>query len=159
MVSGVLLTAATVFGCESEFKCVWDHVVRRIPPSLRVFKGPFRVADRFFVINPDVSSDDSYLAVNIDEAMSSPYVRRNPDGWEGWLFAGVVPSGRHVSVDLEDMAGLLAYALYSCRDGSSSFETPSCSSGTSKVPLRGEGPRRLASGMFVPEFRDVGPWI
>jgi len=148
------------YGCDGRLKRVWDHVVRRVPPSLRSLKGPFRLADRFTPPGQmDVTSDDSYLAVNLDEAMSSLYVSRNRDVQRGWHFASAAPTSRHISADYGDLAGILAYALYAGRDGISAESSPHDRDGNRKVPIRGEGPRRLVLRCFTPEFLEVGPWV
>jgi len=172
------------FGCDIRLYRTWSHVVRRIPPSLRTFRGPFRHSERFKTLGvTDVTSDDSYLASNLDECMSGDFVRRDPDGRCGWLFAGIISSGRRVSA-LRDFALLHAYALYSCRDAPESEEQPrsplgfsrndpgnyslaedtgtlghSSKNGTTLVPLRGGGPRKLSTSLFADVFLDVGPWI
>lgn len=148
-------------GCDDRLKRVWDHVVRRLPASLRSVKGPLRLnTDRFSGWFVGVTSDDSYLACNLDEAMSSAYVRRDPDGRQGWLHAAVAPTGLRVSGKRGSMAEVVAWALYSCRDGSEEeTSTPSDANGNSLIPLRGEGPRRFVSDQFSSDFVDAGPWI
>lgn len=148
------------YGCDLKLKRTWDYVTRRIPPSLRPIKGPFRRSDRFTPAGvTDYSSDDSYLAVNLDEAMSSEFVRRDPHGLEGWRFTAIAPTGRRVSVDQRDFGLLYAYALYACRDGSEASDSPHDRSGNREVAIRGEGPRRLLAGQFCSAFGDVGPWV
>lgn len=146
------------YGCDSKFHRLWTDVVGRIPQSLRAIRGPFRSSERFTPPGiTDVTSDDSYLAVNLDEAMSSPFVRRDPNGWCGWLFVALIPSGR-LRPATGSFANLYAWALYSCRDGSTAESSPHTSDGTRMVPLRGNGPRKLVSACFTAEFIDVESW-
>lgn len=91
MANGIRRVAArrnNGYGCDERLRAAWIHVVHRIPRSLRDLKGPFRP-----VVPPeggawfDVESGDGYLASNLDEALSSNWVKRNTDLCEGWLFA------------------------------------------------------------------------
>lgn len=147
------------FGCDSLLHSFWCHVTRRIPASLRALRGPFRLVRCSFSDQLDVEADDSYLACNLDEAMSSPFVRRNPHGWDGWLYTGMIPSGRHVDANIGEYAVLYAFALYACRDGSSAVDSPHSKDGNRLISVRGNGPRRVVSGLFAPDFYDVGPWV
>lgn len=151
--------------CDSRYHRLWCHVVNLLPPAFRSIKGPFRIMsmpDRYrraegWVV-ASLSSSDAYLAVNLDEAMSSRFCVRARNGLEGWTHAALAPTGRQVSVS-ESMAHLWAYALYSGRDVVAAEDSPHDINGTRKVSLRGEGSRRVILSGFTAEFTSVGDWI
>lgn len=139
------------YGCDSKLRPVWVHVVSRIPNSLRDLRIPFRpVPVKGW---DDVESGDGGLAVNLDEALSSPYVRFNRDYMAGWLFADLQARPSSQKVGAEGWEFLYLFALYSCRDGCTSETTT-----YDQVVGRGESGRRLRAGAFTPAWFDLGPW-
>jgi hypothetical protein len=138
------------YGCDRQLHPVWLHVVSRIPNSLRDLRVPFRPVD---VPWADVESGDGGLASNLDEALSSPYVRFNTDYMAGWLFAQLQarPSTKRASAEHWD--NFYLFALYAGRDGSASDSTT-----YDQVVGRGESGRRLKCGVTTPHWHDLGPW-
>jgi hypothetical protein len=140
------------FGCDRKLRPVWVHVVDRIPNSLRDLRVPYRSIGG--IPWADIESGDGGLAVNHDEALSSPYVRFNTDYMAGWLYAELqaCPVVKRVSAEYWDEFYL--YSLYASRDGTSSDSTT-----YDLVVGRGESRRRLNSGAFAPDWLTMGQWL
>jgi len=138
------------FGCDARLRPLWLHVVRRIPNSLRDLKIPFRPTLTRW---SDVESGDGGLAVNHDEALSSPYVRFNADYMAGWLFAYLQARPSITKADSEQFGKLYLFALYACRDGTSAETTT-----YDQLVGRGESSRRLSTRGYTPGWFDLGPW-
>jgi len=141
------------YGCDARLKPAWIYVIHRIPDSLRALKGPFR-----FKAPPqggtwnDVESGDGYLAVNHDEALSSPWVRFNTDLQGGWLFAEL--GAQPIVFTADDWVKLNVAALYLCRDGVAEKKKETID----RLTDRGSNPRRLNRRRETPDWFDLGPW-
>jgi len=142
------------FGCDSRLKRVWTEVRLRIPPSLIHVRGPGRVlVGRSW---SDVECDDGYLLSDLDEGMTSRWVRRASGGLEGWVFVRFEAQGRAEVAREAELVYI--YSLYSSRDGVfSDHKTDRL--GFPLVPLRGESRRRrLNSRAFYREWPNLGGW-
>lgn len=143
------------FGCDGRYRRAWVAVIQRIPSSLRLIRGPFRLKPSKHWV--DVECDDGYLASELDEAMSSRWVRKAPNGLQGWYHPRLDSRGR-ADIGLDE-ALVYIYALYSSRDGSSSeHKTAPC--GAPLVPIRGNSKkRRLTLEAHASEWLHVGGWL
>lgn len=133
------------YGCDGQLRGFWVHVLRRIPKSLRLLKGPGRpkLLERDAWVDMETSSE--YLISNWDEAQASHYVRPARHGWQGWLFASLQLRGARENVG-ESFDLLLLWALYTARDEKreeeSDFKRPAYL-GSTQVDLRGSSPPTL----------------
>lgn len=144
------------YGCDERLRPAWLHVIHRIPGSLRDLKGPFRIkAPPEGGTWYDVESGDGYLAVGLDEALSSPWVRRRkpPEHMSGWVYAEL--GAKPVIFTATDWERLLVTALYLCRDGIAEKKKETID----QLPDRGSNPRRLNRYLTIPDWLDLGPWL
>jgi len=137
------------YGCDRRYRHVWITVVCRLPKPCRALLGPDLIGESAGW--DSLGAGDGHLICNLDEASASPFVRRAAGGWEGWLYATLVPEPRKEVV--QGGPDIWAYALYSGRDGVG--EKPS----GEKVSLRGGRRRRLQVRAFSPAWRYLGPWL
>lgn len=139
------------FGCDRKLKPVWMAVVRRIPDSLRDLRVPGRHPPALIKAWADVESGDGGLMSNLDESLSSPWIRFNRDLQAGWLFAEL--RARPRTIEASNWPELYRYGLYSGRDGSTSESTT-----LSRVVVRGDSGSILNPGAYAPGWLELGPW-
>lgn len=167
------------YGCDWRLRRPWICVVDRLPRSLRTLVVPprqvmlgkgspvvlfhrFDSSERKLVpvyelrhdpekqLWYDVESDDGGLMVNLDEALSSPFVHRLGDGWEGWRYVSATTRTRKVSTERGGAITWLT-ALFLGRDG---VETAT----EGMLSLRGSDRRRLHRDGVAQAWHDLGPW-
>lgn len=148
-------------GCDSRFRNAWQHLVDRLPKSLRLM-GP-------------VNGGDAVIHGNMDE---SNCVRRAPGGWEGFLYPGLP----EVPLDRESNSLGLLLAKLSLSSKGLRHNSPNlvrCStklnglliasafvsenglhfSKGNAVPLRRRTRPVFKRSMFVDGWYNFGPWL
>jgi len=140
------------YGCDAKFRSLWVHVASRLPDSLRDIRVPGRPIKFLTESWCDVESGDGGLLSNLDEALSSPWVRFNTDYQAGWIFAEL--QSRPLSQEARIWPELYLFGLYTGRDGSKPE-----SATYSRVVVRGDSGSRLNSEAKTSDWFDLGPWV
>lgn len=137
--------------CDRRFRPAWLRTVRRIPEPLRhcTAVGSLKNFGRQWL---DIEVGDGGLLLNQDESLSTAFTRFNRDAQRGW-FVGNVLSKPFTYDEVNLLPDfVLAFGLYSIRDGSPPLDTPRTITG------RGRRGYYLTDRVQTLSFVDLGPW-
>lgn len=140
-------------GCDLRYRRAYEQTVRAIP---RVISTHLRV--------PAHAGDTDGLVTDWDEAQRSSFVRREPNGWEGFVGIRLAPVPKDEPKKCYNFEGGVASLLYRARGG---FEDSVYRSAS--IPIHEShpvSPRQgrdadfvLRNGAFWGPWTDLGPWL